>query len=259
MGQQVIPQYTPEAGSPVGAIVSNFLGNAIIAAGASAPADGGSGYESGCIFIKNAGTEDAQIYINVGTSTSCNFDPITTSALDGLTASTSELNVLDGQTMSVPAGAGFTGGTGTVYANRLTKIGGIKKLEIMVDLTGLASSTTDLDIIGVGASAAHLGQILAAEVGTVLFGQMTCKEVPLTGADDVDLYYATEATGVFDSLVTDLTETALITSGGAWTLNQTKQFGADLPADKYLYLTGGEAGTAGTYTAGKFFIEIWGY
>jgi hypothetical protein len=30
-------------------------------------------------------------------------------------------------------------------------------------------------------------------------------------------------------------------------------------ADQYLYLTGGEAGTAAAYTAGKFLIEIEGY
>jgi hypothetical protein len=30
-------------------------------------------------------------------------------------------------------------------------------------------------------------------------------------------------------------------------------------ANAYLYLTGGEAGAAGTYTAGKFLIELDGY
>jgi hypothetical protein len=87
---------------------------------------------------------------------------------------------------------------------------------------------------------------------------MTCLEVPAGGADDIDLYYATEATGVFDSLVTDLTETVLINKGGAWAAKDEALMAADIPADAYLYLAGGEAGTAAVYTAGKFLLELWG-
>lgn len=161
--------------------------------------------------------------------------------------------------MATEAGAGVTGGTGTVYKTSVQEFGGIIKTTIMIDLTGLGSSTTDLDIIGQGASAAHLGQVTAARNGTILHGRMTCLEVPATGADDIDLYAATEATGKFDDAISGLAETALITSGGAWTAGGTKEFSADLVADKYLYLTGGEGGTAGTYTAGKFLIELYGY
>lgn len=156
-------------------------------------------------------------------------------------------------------GAGFSGGTGTVIKSSVEKIGGIIRTTFLIDLTGLASSTTDLDIIGVGASPAYIGQITAARNGTILTGRMTCLEVPVGGADDIDLYSATEATGVFDGGITALTETALITAGGAWTLALTKAIGADIAADKYLYLTGGEAGTAATYTAGKFLIVLEGY
>lgn len=156
-------------------------------------------------------------------------------------------------------GTGISAGTGTVFASSVQRIGNLIKTQILIDLTGLASSTTDLDIIGVGAGAAYLGQITAAKNGTILTGRMTCLEVPAGGADDVDLYCATEATGVFDGGIAALTETALITSAGAWTNGQTKSFGNIPAADQYLYLTGGEAGTAGTYTAGKFLIELEGY
>jgi len=166
---------------------------------------------------------------------------------------------LDQNTLSTQAGAGITGGVGTVYKSSAVKIGGVIRTSILIDLTGLASSTTDLDIIGVGASVAHLGRITAADCGTVLTGRMTCLEVPAGGADDIDLYSATEGTGVFDGAVASLTETALLTSGGAWTLALTKSLGAMPAANEYLYLTGGEAGTADTYTAGKFLIELEGY
>ncbi len=162
--------------------------------------------------------------------------------------------------MTIGAGPGITTGTGTIYRNSVTRVGGMIYTDIMIDLTGLASSTTDLDIIGVGTGAAHIGQIDLRESGTILSGRMTCLEVPAGGADDIDLYYATEGTGVFDGLVTDLVEVALNTSGAAWTLALTKAFADPAAlAGKYLYLCGGEAGTAATYTAGKFLLEIQGY
>lgn len=170
-----------------------------------------------------------------------------------------KLNQLSSPSMTTGAGAGITGGTGTIYKNSVTIEGGIRKVEILIDLTGLASSTTDLDIIGVGASPAYIGRILAAELGTVLAIRMTCLELPAGGADDIDLYSATEATGVFDAGIGTLVETALITSGGAWASGTVKAAAVVPAADQYLYLTGGEAGTAATYTAGKFLIEIFGY
>lgn len=164
-----------------------------------------------------------------------------------------------GQTLTTEAGAGFTGGTGTVYKSSVQKIGGIYITRILIDLTGLASSTTDLDIIGVGSSVAHIGRVTAAQNGTILAVRMTCLELPAGGADDIDLYSATEGTGVFDGGIAALTETALITSGGAWANGTVKGATVVPAANEYLYLTGGEAGTAATYTAGKFLIELFGY
>lgn len=165
----------------------------------------------------------------------------------------------DHRELSVGAGAGITGGTGTVYRNSITQSGGIITTSILVDLTGLASSTTDLDIIGVGTSPAHIGRIQAAESGTILAIRMTCLELPAGGADDIDLYAATEGTGVFDGGVASLTETALITSGAAWASGTVRASTAVPASGQYLYLCGGEAGTAASYTAGKFLIELLGY
>ena len=180
--------------------------------------------------------------------------------LDGtaLTASIAEINTLDNPTMTTPAGAGITGGTGTLYETSVRRVGDLIYTNIFIDLTGLASSTTDLDIIGQGASVAHIGRVVAANQGAVVAVRMTCLELPAGGADDIDLYSADEGTGVFDAGIGTLVETALITSGGAWA-NGTVKAATTVPAaDQYLYLTGGEAGTAATYTAGKFLIEIIG-
>ena len=162
--------------------------------------------------------------------------------------------------MTTGPAAGITGGTGAICVNAIEESGNIVTTKILIDLTGLASSTTDLDIIGVGTSAAYIGSLLAAESG-VIWGnaKMTCLEVPVGGITDIDLYEATEATGVFDSGIAALAETALITAGGAWTLGLAKLCSATPTAGKYIYLTGGAAGTAATYTAGQFLFEVTGY
>lgn len=150
-------------------------------------------------------------------------------------------------------GAGFAG-TGTIYRSAVEQVGDIIKTNILIDLTGAASSTTDLDIIGTS-GVSHIGQVTQEVMGTVLGGRMTCLEVPTGGADDIDLYIATEGTGEFDGAIADLVETALITKGGAWALGASVSF-TGIANDKYIYLTGGEAGTAATYTAGRFLIEL---
>ncbi len=216
------------------------------------------GYAPSCIFQDLDAAAGSQLFVNEGTFASCDFNQLAN--LTGLTATAAELNTLHNQTLATGAGAGFTGGTGTVYKNSVQLSGGIYYTSILFDLTGLASSTTDLDIIGVSTTPAHMGQITVAQNGTVLGGRMTCLEVPAGGIDDIDLYYATEATGKFDDAVTGLTETALITAGGAWTLALVKCIADPVGiANKYLYLTGGAAGTAATYTAGKFLLEFFGY
>jgi len=156
-------------------------------------------------------------------------------------------------------GTGISSGTGTVFKSSVQHIGDIIKTTILIDLTGLASSTTDLDIIGNGATAAYLGQITAAKNGTIFSGRVSCLEAPVGGVTDIDLYSAVEATGVFDGGIAALTETAIVTSGAAWTLGVDVEFGAMPAANEYLYLTGGAAGTAAAYTAGKFRIELEGY
>jgi hypothetical protein len=228
-----------------------------------------SGYnEAGSTSIVFSATGQYVLFMSVQEGSTyrwrvVNYDGVSGPGLSingtAVTATAAELNTLSGQTLTTGAGVGITAGTGTVYKNSVQLSGGIYYTSILIDLTGLASSTTDLDVIGVAGGPAHIGRITAAQNGTILAGRMTCLEVPAGGADDIDLYAATEGTGEFDSAIGDLAETAIITAGGAWTLALVKATGADIAANKYLYLTGGEAGTAATYTAGKFLIELFGY
>ena len=171
-------------------------------------------------------------------------------------------NGYEGTAVADASGSGITDGSGTVISTEITKVGKIVNTQIFIDITGLQSSTTDLDIIGSGVSAAYLTQIDYSTMGQLFAVSMTCLEAPTTGVTDIDLYSATEDTGAFDTGIGTLVEVIVITGGAAWTLNKvnTATPATDIPADdKYLYLTCGAAGTVGTYATGQFLIELWGY
>jgi hypothetical protein len=163
--------------------------------------------------------------------------------------------------LGVPSAANGAGalGTGGFVRSHVTREGGLIVTRLVVDLTGLSSSTTDLDIIGQGTAPAFLTQITTAVHGTVIGGTMSCLEAPVGGVTDIDLYVASEATGKFDDAISGLTETAVVTSGGAWTLAAVKGTASDAVVNNgYLYLTCGAAGTAAAYTAGRILITLFG-
>lgn len=145
-----------------------------------------------------------------------------------------------------------------VYGSSVTRAGDLITTSILIDLTDLIGSTTDLDIIGKDGVASHVGQVTTALNGVIKAGKVTCLEVPAGGADDLDFYSATVATGAEDVDVTTLTETVLVTSGGAWTAGASKGMTAVPPANDYIYIVNGEASVPGTFTAGKFLIELYG-
>ena len=160
---------------------------------------------------------------------------------------------------AVANGAGALG-VGGFVSTSVVREGDLRVTRILVDLTGLSSSTTDLDIIGQGAVAAFLTQITAATNGTIVGGTMTCLEAPAGGVTDIDLYVATAGTGKLDDAISGLAgQAAVVTSGGAWTLAAIKGTAPDaVVANGFLYLTGGAAGTAAAYTAGRILITLFG-
>lgn len=181
----------------------------------------------------------------------------------GTFVDTEDTSVLEGSKLVVEAGSGITAGTGTVYASGVSIAGGVRKTSILVDLTGLDSDSTEGDIIGVSGTSnpCHFGRVDLAQSGTVLAGRCTCLETPAGGEVDIDIYAADEATGVTDGAVGDLTETALLAAAADWAAQDVKEFSAYPSDGQYIYLTVGTASTptAGTYTAGKFLIELYGY
>jgi len=183
--------------------------------------------------------------------------------VDALTATYAELNQMDGVLFNtMTAGTGITTGTGTIYQARVTKIGGLFKTEILIDLTGLNSSAA-ADVIGKQATAnCHIGQITAAVNGAIFAGRMSCLETPAGGEPDIDLYSSDVATGTEDVAIThaDLgTEAALLDAAADWTAAMApKGLTANPAANSYLYLVGSGGGTDQIYTAGILLIELWG-
>lgn len=159
---------------------------------------------------------------------------------------------------TMAAGTGFTG-TGSVYKTSISHQGDLVITRIFVDLTGLNCGATAGDIIGGNGTTdpCHIGQITAAQHGTIFFGTMRCVETPGGGDTDIDLYAADEGTGVEDGAISALTETQLV-NGGTHTAGDEDLLTAYPGANQYLYLVGQGGGDA-AYTAGQFVIELHGY
>ena len=224
--------------------------------GARSRLDVGKEWETqgGVVMRESSGYMDFPTGIKVG-GTAVSSSAAELNLLDGVTATVAEINKLDDSALVMTNGAGVS--AMETYLSGVFQNGTIKRTQIVVDLTGLVGSATDLDIIGNtgGAASANMGQITAALNGTIVGGRVTCLEVPAGGATDIDFYSATVGTGAQDVDVTTLTETVLVTSGGAWTSGASKGMTALPAADSYLYICNGAA-SAGTFTAGKFLIEL---
>ena len=189
-----------------------------------------------------------------GTLTNCTGLPIST-GVSGLGSSVAADLAVN---RTLTKGDGFTG-TGTVYKSSVMHQGDLIITRIFVDLTGTNCGGTAGDIIGDDGTSdpCHIGQITAAQNGTIFFGQMRCVETPAGGDTDIDLYAADEGTGVEDGAIASLTETQVV-NGGTHTAGDVDLIVASPAADQYLYLVGQGGGDA-TYTAGQFLIELYGY
>ena len=180
-------------------------------------------------------------------------------------ATTGAITVTSGDKWAVEAtGSAGIEGTAAVYVTQVNRLKSdvstnvnIVKSTIMIDLTGLKDGGTAGDIICKdGSGVAFIGQVTTANQGTVFGVTMTCLETPAGGSTDIDLFSATEGTGVNDTAISDLTETQIINAGAA--AAGTMVAGGDIAADQYLYLVSQGTGDA-TYTAGRFLIEVVGY
>ena len=153
------------------------------------------------------------------------------------------------------AGVGITGGTGTVYNSWIERNGNIIKTSIYLDLTGLGSSATANDIVGVAGGPAHIGQITTERNGVIFAAQMRTLETPTTNLTDIDLVASATGTDEFDDAVTS--GTTLVNTGGI-AVNTFDTLTA-LPSDgDYIYITSATTTAVATAAAGQILIELYG-
>jgi len=205
---------------------------------------------------------DSGIYINSPADGYMDIVADTGIKLNGtlLTATPTELNAVADQSANVDTMSASTVMAALIAAYDVTtfRTGNIIKTTMYIDLTGAKTTTTDKDIIG-DTGVCHIGRVTTAVNGVIFAGQVSCAEVPATGADDIDLYASSAATGAYDADGSALANAqALMVAGGAHAVGTVKPFTVLPTADYYLYLCNGEAGTVGTFTAGILIIEMWG-
>jgi hypothetical protein len=165
---------------------------------------------------------------------------------------------LDGNS-GLSAGTGITSGTGTIYKSWVNHIGNtIIETNILMDLTGLASSGAN-DIIGkAGTANSHIGQITAAVTGTIFGATIKCFEAPAGGDPDINLAFADESTLAENAALSSGTNNGTIIDSGDLAAGSVTAGGASVPAaNQFLYLVSGAA-TNADYTAGKILIQLYG-
>ena len=177
--------------------------------------------------------------------------------------------IMNAGTTTAP-GAGFNGGEDTVVS-RIQEINGvtITTFEINID-DQVSTDGTGLRIMGdsSGAAAAHFARLDSAVNGLIYKATMVCTEAPAGGEPDLDVYaesavraegasisgnYARIIEAKADHVVTKfMSEDAPFYDNGTGATPGLH--------DYYLYIVNGTGGSmaAGTYSAGKFFLQLYG-
>lgn len=150
------------------------------------------------------------------------------------------------------------GAIGTYVAPATTRrtINGTLITDIKIDLTGLDSSGTENDVIGLSTGgAAYVGRNVVATNGNIYKIEVICIEVPLGGDADILFVAGSAADEAFDDTVAN---TATLADGsGDWVAGQIVTL--DNPAlttNYYYYMTQGATDNA-IYTAGQYIMRFY--
>jgi hypothetical protein len=234
------------------------------AQGLTVPSDGASGYAIGCVFRHSDGSAGGTLYINEGTSSSCDFNAVLTSpttTTTTLTATTATIPTLDINTITTAVetaehGAGVIG-TGAAPATYRYSVNGTIITEIKIDLQGLASVATANDVIGLSAGGnAYIGRNVVATNGIIYKIELICLETPSGGDNDVNVVVNSSGTLAYDGAG----GTTYGVNGGDAVAGQViENLVQGLTANHYFYLTAGTGDTAAAYTAGMFIVRLHGH
>lgn len=153
------------------------------------------------------------------------------------------------------------GAIGTAFAPRTYRRteNGVIITTVKFDLTGLASSATTEDAIGLAAGGgyAFLGRNVVATNGIIFRATLSCLETPTgtTVATDLDIATNSSGTIAYDGALS----TAKLINGASLVVGQTVQnLVPAMTSNHYLYIAAG-TGSAGTYTGGMFILTMYGH
>lgn len=118
--------WTAPSASPVK--LFNTVDGCILAYGQTVPSDTTAGFATGCIFIHTDGAAGSSAYVNEGSNTSCDFDPLPN---NGPVSTYTQTYSTADRTVAAPTGTTLAGTlTGTVDST-------------MEDVAAIALSTSD--------------------------------------------------------------------------------------------------------------------
>ena len=148
-------------------------------------------------------------------------------------------------------------GTGIPDGATVASITNSTTFELSAATTGGAVTNGTLTF----SAPAHIGQINYSQTGIIYNTVIECIETPVGGEVDIDVYQSTVDSGTGGNLVTSLANsTQLLNTAADWTAGTSKTFTTNPSDENYLYLSVGTSSspTAGTYTAGKYLIHLYG-
>ena len=141
--------------------------------------------------------------------------------------------------------------------------------KIVVDITGLLVSGTVKDVIGEdGVAAAYMTQVTTAVNGIVYAADIACLETPAGSNTEADIDLVTSSNSLAEDALYDsgTTEVALCPAGADYVAGMFTRSASGLDCNNisanshYIYLADGSgAASGGTYTAGKFIINLYGH
>lgn len=162
--------------------------------------------------------------------------------------------------LEIEAGSGVAGIAGA-YATAVYRKGGLIKTEILIDLTGLTSADSDLDVIGEEdtTNPCHIGQITSARNGIIIAGSLKCLEAPAS-LTDLGIYSDPDGTLVYEDAIASAGdgETIIVTPAVQAVANGAVPLANVVPAGDYLYIVNGATDTPDDFTAGILLLELWG-
>jgi len=197
--------------SPLGGVTVAFdeQGAATIQLGTTVPSDAAGGYAKGCLFIHTDGSgANDVLYYNVGSSSSANFDALSTSGgldMTNLAASAAEINSTcdrTGRVIAASAGATALALTQATHADRIVVVPVITSAGLTITLPAATGTGDKYTVFNNGVQTVSL--TITALAGDLLYGKAIGFSQTVAasgdvfvpdGSDDVKWTYNVTTTG----------------------------------------------------------------